>query len=265
MTYDQINAPLVAGRYRAPDWRDAEAQRLVQEGLLPSPRLHDKETTRLAHFYRQRQRCLTEFDLAAIYTSARHVSEAVELHELPCHGPRCVLEALVLADEQPGRIASRMGTTTQVVEVFEKAFFDIRSRLSRHDFVINHCIGLQNVAANRQDFACTAMKFFSYVAGVECIDLFTFGAGTPHRWQTVCELVSGISRRARVLLGVDAVQDGRFADPRARQDLLRMVESLEQWSGTFGDEAAPKTKYERDAARLLEVMGGRVPRSPFVR
>jgi hypothetical protein len=265
-TYTQIDAQLVAGFYRDPDWRDARARRLCEEGRVPSPRVDDETTIQLTDFYRQRELCRTEYDFAAVYQGASHVSEAVQMHELSCGGPGCVLEALVLAAETSDRIATRMRTTTEVVKFYENAFWDIRSRLSDHDFIVSHCIGLQNAGANGHQFGCAATRFFAYLTGKESIDLFAFPTGAPNRWQSMSELVSAIGRRARLLLGVGALEDGQFTDPRARRDLLRVIESLdEQSNNNFGDERAPKTKDERIVAGLLEAMGNRVPGAPFRR
>lgn len=258
-TYTHLDATQIAGRYRPPDWRNDSAQRLIEEGRVPSLRIHDDVTIELYDFCHRRQQCDTEHDLAALYQGASHVSEAVQMYELGCHGPCCVLESLVLADEDPDRIATRMTTTAEVVKFYEDAFWDIRSRLSDHDFIVNHCIGLRNAGADREKFACAAMKFVAYMTGSESINLFAFPAGAPNRWQSVGGLVSQIDRRARLLLRVDALQDGRFADPRAKRDLLRVMDSLQQWSDNYGDECSPQTKDERAVARLLDAINGRAP------
>lgn len=79
-----------------------------------------------------------------------------------CHGPGCVLEALVLMDQEPDRIAERMRTTTEVVKLYESVFWDIRSRLSDHDFIVNRCVGLQNVGANRHRCPRPASLYYPF-------------------------------------------------------------------------------------------------------
>lgn len=264
-SYDRLNMQLVAGRYRAPNSRDIEVQRLIEEGRVPSPRIHDEATIELYDFCYRRRQCRTEFDLAAVYQGASHIAEAVHMHDLGCHGPGCTLEALVLADEDPERIAKRMATTEKVVNFYEQVFCDIRTKLSDHDFIVTQCIGLQTVGANREKLTCAAMKFFAYSTGSTSIDLFAFPAGAPHRWQSVSDMVSAIGRRARLSAAFEALQNGQFADPRAKQELLRVIEALEQSNDNHGDEVAPKTKDERIVANLLEAMGGRIPGAQFRR
>lgn len=99
-----VDAQFLAGPYRPPGWRHVEALQVVEEGRAMSPRLHDEETTALIEFYQHRRLCQNDLDRYVLRKSAPHVLEAVELVELGCPGPRCTVEALVLADE--GRIAS---------------------------------------------------------------------------------------------------------------------------------------------------------------
>ena len=206
-SYSQLGTQLVAGRYRAPNSRDIEVARLLDEGRVPSPRIHDEATIDLYDFRHRRRQCGTEFDLAAVHRGARDISAAVQMHDLGCHGPGCTLEALVLADANPERIAKRMATKVEAVNFYEQAFWDVRSRLSDHDFIINQCIGLQNMGANRKKLACAAMKFFAYLTGSTSVDLFAFPAGAPHQWQSVGDVVSAIGRRARLLVGFEALQE----------------------------------------------------------
>lgn len=229
-TYAQIHARLVAGPCRDPDWRDAQARRLFEEGRVPSPRVDDEATTQLADFYRQRELCRTEFDLAALYQGAGHVAEAVQMQEYGCHGPGCVLEALVLVDEEPGRIAVRMRTTTEVVSFYESAFWIFAPGFLITTSSLIAASVCRTREQNRHRFAYIAMRFFAYVTGKESIDLFAFPTGAPNRWQSMSELVSAIGRRARLLLGVGALEDGQFTDRRARRDLLRVIESLDEQS-----------------------------------
>jgi hypothetical protein len=107
------------------------------------------------------------------------------------------------------------------------------------------------------------MKLFAYLCGSEAIDLFSFTPGAPSRWQGVGGLVSAISRRARLLLKADMLGDDRFADPRAKLDLMRVMESLDQWSDTYDDELTPMSRDERDVAQLLKAKGGQIPWAPF--
>ena len=258
-TYTPLDASQIAGRYRPPNWRDNAVKSLIDKGTVPSARIHDDATTQLYDFRRWLQQRCTAYDLAAVQGGARHVAEAVQTHELGCHGPRCTLETLVLVDEDRERIAKRMATTVPVVEFYELVFWDVRTRLSDHDFIINQCIGMQNVGANREKLACAATRLFAYLAGRGSIDLFAFPTGAPNRWQGVGNLVSAIVRRARLLLGAEALQDGRFTDPRAKRDLLRIIETLEQSNDNYGDEIAPKTKDERIVAGLLDAISRGAP------
>jgi len=258
-TYAPLDASQIAGRYRSPSWRDDAAGSLIDEGRVPSARIHDDVTNQLYDFRCRLQQCCTACDLAAVQNGARHVAEAVQLHELGCQGPRCKLEALVLADEEPERIAKRMATTASVVDFYEGAFWDVRTRLSSHDFIVNQCIGLQNVVVNREKLACAALKFFAYVAGRNSIDLFIFPTEAPDRWQSVGEVVSAINRRARLLLQVEALQDGRFIDPRAKRDLLRVIETLEESNDNYGNDSVRRTKDEQIVADLLDYMNGSAP------
>jgi hypothetical protein len=252
----RVDAQFLAGPYRLPSWRNVEALQVVEEGRAMSPRLHDAVTTALVEFYQHRRLCQNDVDRCVLQKSAPHAMEAVELVELGCPGPRCTVEALVLADESPDRIASRVGVSAEAIGLVEQGFFDVRSRLGRADFIMHHVITFEDAGRDPRRFLCAVRKFFAYTAGVESVEVFDLGCDAHRQWRTVRELIFALGRRARALVQVGAARDGRFADPRVEREVLATIESIEAWDGPWGDEKAPKNRDERDAARLLERMGG---------
>lgn len=235
-----INARRLAGPHRAVDWRDQEAFDLVVENRAPSPRLHDGVVTLLANFYRRRGDCRTAQERDRLAKMMPHVQSAVNLKEQAPEGVRCVLEALVLANQPRELIATRIGVTEESIEFFEQAFFDIRGRLAESQFIIDNVIRLREAGADGERFASAVVKMLSYYTGPACIDLVMVSRGDE--WTSIREVTSKLANRTRILLDLDTVRSESIADSRLKQETRRAIEAIEGWNGQYGDESVPRTE-----------------------
>jgi hypothetical protein len=190
-----------------------------------------------------------------------HVFSAVNLHEQAPVGIRTIVQALVLANQPRGLIATRARVTEESVECFEAMFFDIRGRLGDSQFVLESVIRLQEVDANSEDFASAMVMLLSYYTGPASIDLVTIPRGD--QWTNIREVASKLTRRARILLHLDPNWNGSSAEVRRKQEILRVIE---EYPEQYGDEAIPRTEEQVTEARrqvldklLMDQIQGRMP------
>ncbi len=150
-------ARLAAGPHRPPSWRNDVALRLLEESLLPSPRIHDSTLIALANFYRKRRGHSSTIEFARLRKNMSAVVGAVELYESTDGAAQATIEALVLADEDRHRIASRVGASDGAIVFYESLFFDIRSRLQQHAFIMDRVIGLNGTLKDPRKTYVTAI------------------------------------------------------------------------------------------------------------
>jgi hypothetical protein len=114
-------------------WRRAEGIRL---GLLPTPgRRADRWVRRALRF----QHSYAEMGDSSYPRRARKdpaVLGALQLSSSADPGPRLQLEALVLARQTTGEIAARLGFSIEIVEAYERLFFDVRDRLGESSYIM---------------------------------------------------------------------------------------------------------------------------------
>ena len=244
--YRPMGGQQLAGPHRAVDWREQRAVDLVAEDRAPSPRLDDRIVTSLTHFYRRQRDCRSRLDRDRLARAMPDVLSAVRLHKEAPAGFRTVVEALVLADQPRERIADNVGMTAEAIEFFELGFFDVRYRRDDSSFILDEVIRLHEADVDSQQFASAVVKLLSYYAGPACIGLLMIPRGD--QWISIREVASKFSRRARILLHLGTNRDEWLADPRGKQEMLRVIEAIEAWPGEFGDEGVPRTE-----AQLFEV------------
>lgn len=245
-------ARFAAGSHRPPSWCNDEALRLLEEGLMPSPRIHDSTVIALAKFYRQRRGHSSTIEYARLREKMPAVVSAVELYESTNGAAQATIEALVLADEDRHRIASRVGAREETIAFYESSFFDIRSRLQHHAFIMDRVIGLNGIWKNPRKTYATALKLAGYLGSVAAVDVLTVGAGGPERWLNIREMSTALADRARFLSQIDATFTSREFTPKAIGHLFKVLEENQEWlkGGQFAQ--SPKDKLERTITRMFQ-------------
>lgn len=255
-TLKRINAKALAGPFRPTDWRHREATSLVLERRMPSPRLHDEITTRLANAYQRLCGGRTHLDRLRLKQVDKDAYAAIKLRFDAPTAVRCVVEALILADEEAKEIGRRVGLTPEAVCFYEEAYCEIRSRLRHHDFVLHGAIRLGEAKGDAERLVNSAVKMFGYLGGTRAIDVLTAAPKPSTQRRGVSDILSLLAKRARALLQFDVLSRKMAADPRLAKNVAEVVDSIEKCSVRYGDESIPKTKMESLEAELFALVHG---------
>jgi hypothetical protein len=126
--------------FRRLDWHWWCATQVVADGKRGSPYRHDAETIVLIKFWREEKR-------RGDRTGSRAVSEWWPLDEVVAlhqeGGLKCAeIQALILAGQDDKMIAERCGAAPEIVDWYERTFFNVRDRLAAaRDWVVYTAIG----------------------------------------------------------------------------------------------------------------------------
>jgi len=255
-TLRRINSEALAGPFRPTNWRHREAVSLISERRTPSPRLHDDITSRLAFAYQRLRNGRTLLDQLRIRKIDRDAYGAIGLRFDGSHRMRCLVEAMILADEEEEKIASRVGVASEVVHFYGEAYYDIRSRLGSRDFVLHAAICLDEARGDSEKLIDVAVRLFGYLGGTPAIDVLTASLGPSTENQTVSDTLSLLAKRARILLQLKILSTELGADPRLAKSVMEVVDSIENSSLVYGDEAAPRNKKDVIEAELFALVRG---------
>jgi hypothetical protein len=250
----RIQSKFLAGSGRRYDWRHNLAERLNEDGRLPSGRLHDDKTRSLTAFYQCLSRCRTDFDYARLCRSMPTVTSAYRLFKEGRGGARETVEGMVLARESAADIAALVSRKPDTIRFFEDAYFDCRSRLGQCDFILNQVIEINREPRNKEELLFKAMKFYGYLAGPRSLEVFRFYASSPIRWQHIGEVLDDIELRARALMQLEAVGPNGQMSREATRGLVNLFEWNREFNGRFGDEDSCRTPGECQLERMTRNM-----------
>ena len=111
-----------------PDWRWIRARRLADNDLQPSRSRDDSHIQRAFRFVKR----LRRNDIKAEERLARdypYIYEAFKVYDDTQSGTRWIFEASVMADRSRAEMAKYLRADEQMLEVYEKMFFDVRDAL----------------------------------------------------------------------------------------------------------------------------------------
>jgi len=186
------------GPDRPADWRHRFAAEIHARGVLAHPRM-DKTIARLARFYVRRDGCRTSRDYRLLRRRTPDECRAVELHENWQHnGTAHLLEASILAQETLRGVAERTGVAKDTIDFYLAAFFDVKNRLHRRDFILAEVIGPVDGGPGRVIYY-RALKTFAFLCGSPAIDLFTLEPPRHDHWFRPSELLRRLAQRADLL------------------------------------------------------------------
>ncbi len=202
---------------RPVDWRYQAAAERVATGKA-FPRLTwDNETYAVATYLRRAGRGTDARRLAAEFP-ALHAAFGIDQHPDP--QLRYALEAQLLTGNETPDIAAWLGTSADVIDAYQAAFFDVRGRLDNVDFIIQRVV---NPMANEPyEYRDSGWKLLAYVGGAEALSPLIDpdraggfdGALRAHRNATMVAL----GDRMRWL-----TERGSELDPRLMRDWPRII------------------------------------------
>lgn len=154
---------------RPADWRFQLAVWYGSRGRVLPRRELDPLTISLCYGLRRRGQTADRMLGNALWDAASRIlgmALDIFLDEDPLL--RYALEARVLADIPVPRIAAKIGVISHVIYVYEGAFFDVRGRLSRSDFILTRVIAPR--VEDDVDWRDGAWKVFAYLGGSETLE-----------------------------------------------------------------------------------------------
>ena len=160
---------------RAPDWRWLRAQDSAHGGLPATVRRDGATSTVLIHraarFYKALQHCGCDEQLQMkLAEQMPTLFWAHYWYDQPDHPQRWSVEAHILAGETDRKIASRIGCSEEIIEIYEALFFNVREKLNRTDYifmvVLNDAI-TRDIHEREKDLL---WKLIAYTAGSKVLD-----------------------------------------------------------------------------------------------
>lgn len=182
--------------HRPVDWRFRRAQELFSQGRRSSKRYDDNITLRVLSFLRAASRQRTGSTFAKL-----RYPDLFEAHRLHVEEPkiRLVLEARILAAQDPAEITSHTGIPHKVVQAYEDTFFIVRKYLRARDWINCVCLAKDNDTPER-----TLFKSLAYNGGPTVLEfLLPYFVGDIDYRENVEDLstLQGImDQKARMLI-----------------------------------------------------------------
>jgi hypothetical protein len=131
---------VVVGFHMSADWRWQRVLELDEGGASPS-RSRDDQWVRRARKYQQRKATLhvhTEARLEAAYPD---IHLAWQIHDNLVTNFLWIIEAGVLAGVSQEELAKYLALTPEVIEAYEKLFFDVRDKLDARGYILGSVVG----------------------------------------------------------------------------------------------------------------------------
>jgi hypothetical protein len=207
---------------RPPDQRYRRASEHCRTHRPASPKHDDLRTRQLLQALRRRS--ARPASLARPPAEFSDLMAAIELREQ--RHPVCpLLEAHLLAGTPPEQIAQRLGLSEAAIEAYHDCFFDVRSRLSQHDYIVYDVILADSPLLSARCDVEIAVKLIAYLQGPEALaELLqppTSASGGVAGYTGA--LASAAEALADVLLYVSLLRQSAGNQAIARQMLLLSI------------------------------------------
>lgn len=99
---------------------------------------------------------------------------AYRLYQHPESHFRALFEARILAGESDEEISKKTGADPDAIAAYHALFFDVRDRLDKIDFIVQHIIGpVVNDGIQEKNFEAI-WKLFGYMAGPKVLDVLVY-------------------------------------------------------------------------------------------
>jgi hypothetical protein len=233
------------------DWRWQRAA-LAAEGTYPLSRRRDGDAwvARAARFIREQDSCNTELDTAEL---AERYPVIFWAHDIwftqgdSGNPVRSEVEARLLADDHVENIARRVATEVEIIEAYERLFFNVHERLADRGYLM-HCVlgpavhlGFQ---ASEYDLI---WKLFALLGGPLAVDLMidqSVGHARPDRAGDLKYFVADVAKndlRRVAMLALKTLRINNFNAMEIIDKFLKLVE-LERAGGSGAGIAAEAVK-----------------------
>jgi hypothetical protein len=248
---------------------------LVRDGKRPAS--WDDPIVKLAFDYvRAMDAAKSDAKRADIERRMPDVAAAFGLH-LEAGVSRDEIEARLLAGESIATIAGKVGVPEQVIEAYEKLFFNVSESLRAMDWLTQEVVGIY-VGMRRVPTRGETWKYMALAAGPAAVDMLVadyFGRDEPRLPDRsllaqkarflIWEITMGFSlpETAAVLAGYETLflQQGDDKDSPARQELKQLVARLRMfvdlWASAVAGHEAEKRAQKKSKRHSHSVKTGR--------
>lgn len=164
--------------FRPPDWRWQKARLLREQNRRASRRRDDPWVTIARAFQGEVARCPNDWALADLADKYPALIDARQLAEQDgVQSFRWELEARLLANDSPDRIAERMLIPAETARAYEALFFNVQDRLRHRSWVVHAVFGRSIHAGLNERQYDLLWKMYGFFGGTNLIDFMvdTFG------------------------------------------------------------------------------------------
>lgn len=154
------------------------------------------------------------------------------------HPMRYVVEARILAAQNDYDIARRLGIPANVIDTYEKVFFNVRERLENSDYIMTCVIG-PSVHAGLTDRDYDLLwKLFGYIYGPVALDSFISTTTSRFRPENLSEVDAVLAEDARASIQrkVAIVARTYTVNPFSQSELLNVYTRLLEMEKETGSE-----------------------------
>ena len=205
---------------------------------------------RAAKFIREQESCNTELDLAYLSERNPTIFWAYDIwytRDDAGNPVRSEVEARLLADDQVENIARRVATEVEIIEAYERLFFNVRERLADRGYLM-HCVLGPAVHLGFQagDYDLV-WKLFALLGGPLAVDLMidqSVGHARPDRASDLKYFVADVAQndlRRVAMLALKTLRINNFNAMEIIDKFLKLVE-LERTGGAGGGIATEAVK-----------------------
>jgi hypothetical protein len=187
------------GPFRALDYRWQLALRRANDEPIPEA-WKDAAVRVATRFICELAGRTDEFALLAARRRFPALVDALTIRLHPRPSLRWEIEARVLARQSPDEIATAVGNSSAVIEMYEQLFFAVRDRLSAAGWIQHAVIRSRDPDANPTE---TAWKHYAYTYGPRMLDAI-IGLTAPSRPRGAFELANFFRQMTFEELGIRA-------------------------------------------------------------
>jgi len=127
--------------FRPPDWRWERARWLIEHGKYARRSKEDEFVLLAKQFRAAHRKCHTDLDMALLAEEFPGIFYALELKTNEELDSKWAVEARLLTTEPFTRIAQKAKTTAEVIQWYERLFFNVRDALDSPDYLCNVVVG----------------------------------------------------------------------------------------------------------------------------
>jgi hypothetical protein len=233
------------------DWRWKRAA-LAADGTYPLSRRRDGDAwvARAARFIREQASCEIDMDTAELAERHPIIFWAYDIwftRDDTGNPVRSEVEARLLADDHVENIARRVATEVEIIEAYQRLFFDVRERLANRGF-LTHCVLGPAVHLGFQAAEYDLIwKLFALLGGPLAVDLMidhSVGHARPDRAGDLKYFVADVAQndlRRVAMLALKTLRINNFNAMEVINNFLKLVE-LERAGGSGAGIAAEAVK-----------------------